>query len=183
MTAIQSRFFFAKWVARLPNMTICLNETPVCGNRAKCLILSNSCGVIWNIKQQKTNRKWKKRKKEDSTRRPRIFESLNSNDSRASSMWSKSARSVITRQAMLHNAPLYSFDTFSWSVGTTWKLRVSRLNTDPKNSAMTVHVNVMTLYGMLKSGVGRLTSSVSVYTLIGLGCMLFRSSSHFSLWI
>lgn len=40
--------------------------------------------------------------------------------------------------------------------------RVSRLNTDPKNKASTVHVSVITLYGIEKSGVGSLTNSVSV---------------------
>ena len=39
---------------------------------------------------------------------------------------------------------------------------VNKLNMLPKKSATTVHVNVITLYGMLKSGVGRLTRSVSV---------------------
>lgn len=31
----------------------------------------------------------------------------------------------------------------------------SRLNMLPKHNATTVHVNIITLYGMLKSGVGR----------------------------
>lgn len=45
---------------------------------------------------------------------------------------------------------------------TILKLRINRLNKEPKNRAITVQVSVMTLYGILKSGVGRLTKSVSV---------------------
>jgi hypothetical protein len=33
------------------------------------------------------------------------------------------------------------------------------LNADPKKSATTVHVSVITLYGIEKSGVGRLTNA------------------------
>lgn len=48
----------------LPNMTICFNETPVCGKRAKCLIFSYNCGVILNIiKKIKERRKIKNQAK------------------------------------------------------------------------------------------------------------------------
>ena len=42
---------------------------------------------------------------------------------------------------------------------------IVKLNIDPKNSAKTVHVSVMTLYGIEKSGVGKLTSTISEYML------------------
>ena len=40
-----------------------------------------------------------------------------------------------------------------------------RLKTDPNPMAMMVHTKQITLYGMLKSGVGRDTSNVSVCSL------------------
>jgi len=46
-----------------------------------------------------------------------------------------------------------------------WSVLVVRLKTDPNPMAMMVHTKQMTLYGMLKSGVGRDTSSVSVCSL------------------
>lgn len=42
------------------------------------------------------------------------------------------------------------------------KLRINKLNMDPKKRAITVQVSVITLYGILKSGVGKLTSNVFV---------------------
>ena len=44
---------------------------------------------------------------------------------------------------------------------------VSRLNTMPKISAMRVQLMMITLYGMLKSGVARSTSKTGVYILLG----------------
>ena len=46
--------------------------------------------------------------------------------------------------------------------------RVNRLNTLPKISVIDVHLGMMTLYGIEKSGVGRSTRSVGVYIRFGM---------------
>lgn len=58
-------------------------------------------------------------------------------------------------------------------------LRINRLNTLPKINVINVQLRMMTLYGILKSGVGRSMSNVGVYILaeipiIGrVSCVLF----------
>lgn len=53
----------------------------------------------------------------------------------------------------------------------------STLSNDPKYNANTVHVIVITLYGMLKSGVVKGTSNTSVYNITGLFAWIKRPES------
>lgn len=50
---------------------------------------------------------------------------------------------------------------------TSVNFLVSRLNTMPNINAMRVQLMMITLYGMLKSGVARSTSNMGVYILLG----------------
>jgi len=59
-------------------------------------------------------------------------------------------------------------------------LRIKRLNTLPKINVINVQLRIMTLYGMLKSGVGRSMSNDGVYILAAIpiigrcvSCVLF----------
>src|SRR5687767_10997256 len=53
------------------------------------------------------------------------------------------------------------------SKATTTNRLVNKLNTLPNKNATSEHVKMITLYGMLKSGVARSTSRLDVYILLG----------------